>query len=422
MTENTLGSGCSGYGGLELGIAQVIPNITTRWVADYEPPTPKKPNPKQTAATILRHRFPGAPNLGDITIVDWATTAPVKIVCAGTPCQDVSAAGARAGMRAGTRSGIWSSMVEAIAHHRPTLVVWENVRGALSATADSNVEPCPICLGDDRECTLRALGRVLGDLSELGYDACWEVVAASDIGAPHRRERVFVIAWPAAVAGGGGRDPGDQPRPPGQTGIERADPAGGSWSDPADTSGTRLERPRPGGHGPEIAQSVRDAGPAAHPESDGRNEGRTEPEGQLGRPDAAERSNGTAADTDGHGRESVLDGIRGRQPDPARRSDVDWGPFAAAVRRWELVLGRPAPAPTGPTTRGGQALAPAFVEWLMGLDQGWVTNVPGLTRNEQLHALGNGVVPQQAAHALRRLLPHAPEWVRADLGLCTDRG
>lgn len=54
--------------------------------------------------------------------------------------------------------------------------------------------------------------------------------------------------------------------------------------------------------------------------------------------------------------------------------------------------------------RGGDQLAPAFSEWMMGLPDGWVTGVPGLTRNEQLKALGNGVVPQQAAAALRHLL------------------
>jgi len=166
--------------GLEIGIARVL-NTSTRWVADYEPPKKGRPQ-KQSAAKVLDHRFPDVPNLGDITIVNWSTTAPVKVVCGGTPCQDVSVAGALAGMRDGTRSGIWASMVEAINHHRPTLVIWENVRGALSAGADSNVEPCPICVGDDDPTHLRALGRVLGDLSELGYDAAWVCLRASDVG------------------------------------------------------------------------------------------------------------------------------------------------------------------------------------------------------------------------------------------------
>ncbi|WDZ91162.1 hypothetical protein [Nocardiopsis sp. HUAS JQ3] len=69
------------------------------------------------------------------------------------------------------------------------------------------------------------------------------------------------------------------------------------------------------------------------------------------------------------------------------------------------MTGRPAPAPTDPTGRGGaHRLAPAFVEWLMGLPDGWVTDVPGLSRAAQLKALGNGVVWQQAAAALLDLL------------------
>lgn len=81
-----------------------------------------------------------------------------------------------------------------------------------------------------------------------------------------------------------------------------------------------------------------------------------------------------------------------------------WGDYAPAIGRWELTLGRPAPSPTQTGQRGGQQLSPVFVEWLMGLPAGWVTGVPGVSRNEQLKLLGNGVVPQQAELALRHLL------------------
>ena len=78
--------------------------------------------------------------------------------------------------------------------------------------------------------------------------------------------------------------------------------------------------------------------------------------------------------------------------------------YAPAITRWEHLT-RPAPSPTEPTGKGGaHRLSPAFVEWLMGLPDGWVTDVPGITRNEALKALGNGVVPQQGAEAIRRLL------------------
>ncbi|MFD8493342.1 hypothetical protein [Amycolatopsis sp. NPDC059657] len=67
------------------------------------------------------------------------------------------------------------------------------------------------------------------------------------------------------------------------------------------------------------------------------------------------------------------------------------------------MLGRPVPFPTQPGTHGRPVLAPAFVEWLQGLELGWVTS-PSLPRTAQLRALGNGVVPQQAAHAVQLLL------------------
>ena len=77
-----------------------------------------------------------------------------------------------------------------------------------------------------------------------------------------------------------------------------------------------------------------------------------------------------------------------------------WREYGPAVRRWEDVTGRAAPHPTNALGR----LSTTAVEWMMGLPAGHVTDVPGLSRKEQLHALGNGVVPQQAEAALRLLL------------------
>lgn len=73
------------------------------------------------------------------------------------------------------------------------------------------------------------------------------------------------------------------------------------------------------------------------------------------------------------------------------------------MRRWERVLGRPAPRPDTTGPRGGTKVAPAFAEWMMGLPQGWVSDVPGLTINRALGVLGNGVLPAQAVAALRWL-------------------
>jgi DNA (cytosine-5)-methyltransferase 1 len=83
---------------------------------------------------------------------------------------------------------------------------------------------------------------------------------------------------------------------------------------------------------------------------------------------------------------------------------TNWGKFESAIRRWEETLGRPAPAPTKPDGKeGAHRLSSAFTEWMMGVPEGWITDV-GLSRNEELKACGNGVVPQQAALALRVLL------------------
>jgi len=83
---------------------------------------------------------------------------------------------------------------------------------------------------------------------------------------------------------------------------------------------------------------------------------------------------------------------------------TNWGKFEPAIKRWEETLGRPAPEPTKPDGKdGAHRLSSKFTEWMMGLPDGWITDV-GLSRNDELKACGNGVVPQQAELALRALL------------------
>ena len=186
--ELKIGSLFSGYGGLDLAVTQAFPGATVAWHCEFD----------EAPSTILKHHYPNVPNLHDVTQVDWKNVEPVDIITGGSPCQDLSTAGRRAGMTEGTRSNLWVNMLEAIAIMKPRLVVWENVQGALSAEAysASDVEPGQGLLGGG-DGHLRALGRVLGDLTEIGYDARWTTVRASDIGAPHRRARVFLIAYPA---------------------------------------------------------------------------------------------------------------------------------------------------------------------------------------------------------------------------------
>lgn len=93
---------------------------------------------------------------------------------------------------------------------------------------------------------------------------------------------------------------------------------------------------------------------------------------------------------------------------PTMAHSVDWGKYTQAVERHEQTLGRPHPAPTSEGHRGGQRLSPAFTEWMMGWDEGYVTTVPGLTRAQQLSLCGDGVVPAQAVAALTHLLFTAP--------------
>lgn len=330
----------AGYGGLEMGVQAVLGGRLA-WYSEID----------KGALKILTHHHPDVPNVGDITAVDWGQVEPVDVLTGGFPCQDVSHAGKRAGLRPDTRTGLWSQMAYAIDQLRPALVVAENVRGLLSAEAHSDLEPCPWCMGDGEGLSaLRALGAVLGDLADLGYDAVWYGLRAADVGAPHGRFRVFVVAFPAGDA--------EPTRLEGLTlrGMERA-------SVVTEGCGVAALLPTPGvaGGGKQIPQDAEWSGKAAY------------------KPDGTKVQVVTTA------------------------SDR-WGDYADAIARWEHILGRPAPAPTMTSTKGNPQLAPTFVEWLMGLPPGHVTDTPGITRNEALKALGNGVVPQQAEAALRVLL------------------
>jgi DNA (cytosine-5)-methyltransferase 1 len=83
---------------------------------------------------------------------------------------------------------------------------------------------------------------------------------------------------------------------------------------------------------------------------------------------------------------------------------TNWGKFEPAIRRWEAIIGRPAPEPTKPDGKdGNHRLSSKFTEWMMGLPDGWITG-HNLKRNDELKLAGNGVVPQQAELALRLLL------------------
>lgn len=130
--------------------------------------------------------------------------------------------------------------------------------------------------------------------------------------------------------------------------------------------------------------------------------------GLMPTPSVADAMGGHERRGGARGGELLLNGM-------AKAGHLDrFGDYAPAIARWGSIT-RPAPAPTEPTGKGGaHRLSPAFVEWMMGLPTGWVTDPaiwdgmkPSAARNAQLKACGNGVVPQQAAEATRRFLAWA---------------
>ena len=370
-----IGSLFAGYGGLDLGLSMII-DAEPVWFVEFD----KHPS------AVLARRYPDVPNHGDVTSVDWAAVEPVDILTGGFPCQDVSHAGLRRGIKPGTRSGLWEHFAYAIKALRPGLVVIENVSGILSADAHCDVEPCPWCVGDEPAGHMRALGAVLADLAEAGFDAEWCSVRASDAGAPHRRERVFIVAADAT--------------------RERHDGAGDAgprrWAEPtdrgADPDVTLLPTPAVNDMGrgktPEDWDDWTQSMRAKHGNGNGHGKSlEIEAQRLLPTPTARDWKDG-ATNPDAVPVNGLLD----------RAVWHDFGPYTAAIHRWEQVLGRPAPSPTEPGRDGRQRLSPRFVEWMMGLPAGHVTGV-GIPRNAQLKALGNGVVPAQAALALSMLLP-----------------
>jgi DNA (cytosine-5)-methyltransferase 1 len=187
MSKLKIGSLFSGYGGLDLAVSNVL-DAEVVWHCEWE----------DAPSKVLEANFPGVPNYRDVSQVDWDSVEPVDILTGGFPCQDLSLAGKRAGLQAGTRSGLWSEFYKAITVLKPKIVIIENVRGLLSAKANSGMEYGPEIMeqANGGGAILRALGAVLGDLAEIGYDAKWTGVRASDAGAPHQRFRVFIVAHP----------------------------------------------------------------------------------------------------------------------------------------------------------------------------------------------------------------------------------
>ena len=155
----TIGSLCTGYGGLDLAVEEFTGGRTI-WTSDID----------KHASLIIDSRMPHAPNLGDLKKIDWHNVPRVDWLTAGYPCQPFSNAGLRKGIE--DERHIWPWIAEGIGIIRPGYVLLENVSAHIK----------------------RGLDTVLGDLDGLGFDAQWCSIRASDVGAPHQRKRVFILA------------------------------------------------------------------------------------------------------------------------------------------------------------------------------------------------------------------------------------
>jgi DNA (cytosine-5)-methyltransferase 1 len=285
-----IGSLCTGYGGLDMAVEAFF-DAKTVWCAEFD----------KHASNLIDQRF-NIPNFGDIKTIDWASVEPIDILTAGYPCQPFSHAGYRKGTN--DERHIWPFILQSISILKPRIIILENVRGHLS-------------LG---------FKEVLADLAQSGYDAKWRVVRASDVGAPHQRARLFIIAYSTHC---------------------------GCWQ--GVNSGFEST----------ITQSEID-GCLTHSNCD-----------------ACEKSRRTTLCISGKSERLSHGQNQGKARNEYR--------FSREMDRQDV-----------PDTLDQGRLNVKFVEYMMGLPNGWVTDLD-LSRAQKLKMLGNGVVPQQAYKALELL-------------------
>lgn len=158
----TFGSLFAGIGGFDLGFERA--GMRCEWQVEID----------GYCRRVLEQHWPNVRRWDDVRTFPPAGEWAVDVICGGFPCQDISNAGKRAGID-GSRSGLWSEFIRVVRDLGPRYVLVENTSGLAS----------------------RGMQRVLGDLAESGRDAEWAVLPASAFGLPHRRDRVFVLAYPA---------------------------------------------------------------------------------------------------------------------------------------------------------------------------------------------------------------------------------
>ena len=158
----TVGSLFSGIGGLDLGLERA--GFKVIWQSEIDPYCNK----------VLKKHWPEVPNHGNIKEIDWSTVERPNVICGGYPCQPFSLAGRRQGTD--DPRHLWPWVRTAISELRPNYALLENVRGHLTM---GGIE-------------------VIGELAEIGYDAEWRIVSAAGLGAPHRRQRLIIVAYPTS--------------------------------------------------------------------------------------------------------------------------------------------------------------------------------------------------------------------------------
>lgn len=383
------GSLCTGCGGLDLGLEQA--GLECIWQAESD----------KACKKVLLHHYPGIPNYGDILNTDWNDVEKPDLLTAGFPCQPFSYAGKRLGEE--DRRWLWPAVADAIRILQPRLALIENVPGIMR----------PMVGGPG----IAPIGVFLADLAELGYDARWSRIRAADVGAPHIRSRVFIIAWKRTVANtfgkrqNGGGVEGKQEKPE----IWRALTAGSPKIAP-DSNGGRIQRDsgatssakeESGWMGEEHGNFTRNIGQDASDTDSGRREsiGKQKPQGVEGErrhePDGHRqiwefKDTTNASDSDDSGRGEQCRpiatqeefGSSQRGGSETRGGGVEWGVFGRAIEQWERLT-RDSPRPTDSLGR----LSPRFSEWMMGFPEGWV-DVDGVSRTAQLRMLGNSVQVQ----------------------------
>jgi DNA (cytosine-5)-methyltransferase 1 len=250
-----IGSLFAGIGGFDLAARWM--GWETAWFSEIDP----------YASAVLAKHWPDVPNHGDITQIDFTQVEPVDMLCGGFPCQPHSVAGKKKG--SADERDLWPEYERAIRILRPRYIVAENVPGLFASDGG------------------RFFGRVLGALAALGYDAEWTVLSGADVGAPHERERVWIVAYPGRerderrgisgdVAGASGEAQGEARerewgwRPAGDrsAGILRVADA-----DSAGCGEQRRREPVP----PQLAAAEYGSGELVNAEGERRGEGRAEP-------------------------------------------------------------------------------------------------------------------------------------------------